>query len=201
VRLRHYSRRTEKAYVDWIRRYIVFHQKKHPSAMVATEIVAFLSWLAVDRRVSASTQNRALSALVFLYSQVLGLDIGPIEHVPRARMPGKLPVVLSREEIGRLITHVDGMMWLIVALLYGTGLRLEECVGLRVKDLDFDRHQIVGSTLSFSPARICGPACGHQRGSACWSHQARELPHVSSQLRNPSARRRLRHPDGAGTTR
>jgi integrase len=143
VRLTHYSRRTEKAYVDWIRRYIVFHQKKHPSAMGATEIVAFLSWLAVDRRVSASTQNQALSALVFLYSQVLGLDIGPIEHVPRARMPGKLPVVLSREEIARLITHVDGMMWLIVALLYGTGLRLEECVGLRVKDLDFDRHQIV----------------------------------------------------------
>ena len=143
VRLRHYSRRTEQAYVAWIRRYIVFHHKKHPSAMGATEIVAFLSWLAVDRRVSASTQNQALSALVFLYSQVLGLDIGPIEHVPRARMPDKLPVVLSREEIARLIKHVGGMMWLIVALLYGTGLRLEECVGLRVKDLDFDRNQIV----------------------------------------------------------
>ena len=111
--------------------------------MGAAEIVAFLSWLAVDRRVSASTQNQALSALVFLYGQVLGLDIGPIEHVPRARMPDKLPVVLSREEIGRLITHVDGTMWLIVALLYGTGLRLEECVELRVKDLDFDRNQIV----------------------------------------------------------
>ena len=143
MRLRHYSRRTEQAYVAWIRRYIVFHHKKHPSAMGATEIVAFLSWLAVDRRVSASTQNQALSALVFLYSQVLGLDIGPIEHVPRARMPDKLPVVLSREEIARLIKHVGGMMWLIVALLYGTGLRLEECVGLRVKDLDFDRNQIV----------------------------------------------------------
>lgn len=143
VRLRHYSRRTEKAYVDWIRRYILFHKKKHPSTMGTTEIVAFLSWLAVDRRVSASTQNQALSAVLFLYKAVLRLDIEPIEHVPRARMPDKLPVVLSREEIGRLITHVDGMMWLIVALLYGTGLRLEECVGLRVKDLDFDRHQIV----------------------------------------------------------
>jgi site-specific recombinase XerD len=115
VRLRHYSRRTEKAYVDWIRRYIVFHQKKHPSTMGATEIVAFLSWLAVDRRVSASTHNQALSAVLFLYKQVLGLDIGPIEHVPRARMPDKLPVVLSRDEIGQLMTHVDGMMWLIVA--------------------------------------------------------------------------------------
>jgi integron integrase len=143
VRLRHYSRRTEKAYVDWIRRYIVFHQKKHPSAMGATEIVAFLSWLAVDRRVSASTQNQALSAVLFLYKAVLGLDIGPIEHVPRARMPDQLPAVLSREEVGRLIKHVDGTMWLIVALLYGTGVRLEECVELRVKDLDFDRNQIV----------------------------------------------------------
>ena len=143
MRLRHYSRRTEKAYVDWIRRYIVFHQRKHPSTMGATEIVAFLSWLAVDRRVSASTQNQALSALLFLYRVVLGLDIGPIQHMPRARMPDKLPVVLSREEIGQLIKHVDGTMWLIVALLYGAGLRLEECLELRIKDLDFDRNQIV----------------------------------------------------------
>jgi integron integrase len=111
--------------------------------MGATEIVAFLSWLAVDRRVSASTQNQALSAVLFLYKQVLGLDIGPIEHVPRARMPDKLPVVLSREEVGQLIKQVDGTMWLIVALLYGTGVRLEECMELRVKDLDFDRNQIM----------------------------------------------------------
>jgi len=102
-----------------------------------------LTWLAVQRRVSASTQNQALSALLFLYRQVLGLDLGPIEHVPRARMPDKLPVVLSREEIGQLMKHVEGVMWLIVALLYGAGLRLEECLELRVKDLDFDRQQIV----------------------------------------------------------
>ena len=117
VRLKHYSRRTEKAYVDWIRRYILFHKKKHPSTMGAPEIVAFLSWPAVDRRVSASTQNQALSAVLFLYKEVLRLDIGPVEHVPRARMPDKLPVVLSREEIGQLMTHVEGTMWLIVALL------------------------------------------------------------------------------------
>ena len=102
-----------------------------------------MTWLAVQRRVSASTQNQALSALLFLYRQVLGLDLGPIEHVPRARMPDKLPVVLSREEIGQLMKHVEGVMWLIVALLYGAGLRLEECLELRVKDLDFDRQQIV----------------------------------------------------------
>lgn len=89
-------------------------------------------------------QNQALSAVLFLYRAVLGLDVGRIEHVPRARMPDRLPVVLSREEIGQLMRHVaGGTMWLIVALLYGTGLRLEECVALRVKDLDFDRHQIV----------------------------------------------------------
>ena len=100
VRLRHCSRRTEKTYVDWIRRYILFHRKKHPSTMGARELVAFLSWLAVDKQVSASTQNQALSAVLFLYKEVLGIDIGPIEHVPRSRMPDKLPVVLSREELG-----------------------------------------------------------------------------------------------------
>jgi integron integrase len=142
VRLRHYSRRTEKAYVDWIRRYILFHQKKHPSTMGAPELVAFLSWLAVEKQVSASTQNQALSAVLFLYKQVLGLDIEPIEHVPRARMPNKLPVVLSREELGQLLKQVAGTMWLIVAMLYGTGVRLEECLELRVKDLDFDRNQV-----------------------------------------------------------
>ena len=127
VRLKHYSRRTEKAYVDWIRRFILFHQKKHPSTTGAPELVAFLSWLAVDKQVSASTQNQALSAVLFLYKQVLGLDIGPIEHVPRARMPDKLPVVLSREELGQLLKQLDGTMWLIVAMLYATGVRLEEC--------------------------------------------------------------------------
>ena len=105
--------------------------------MGAPELVAFLSWLAVDKQVSASTQNQALSAVSFLYKQVLGLDIGPIEHVPRARTPDKLPVVLSREELGQLLKQLDGTMWLIVVMLYGTGVRLEECLELRVKDLDF----------------------------------------------------------------
>ena len=142
VRLRHYSRRTEKAYVDWIRRYILFHQKKHPSIMGASELVAFLSWLAVHKQVSASTQNQASSAVLFLYKEVLGLDIGPLEHVPRARMPAKLPV-LSREEVGQLLKELDGTMWLIGAMLYGTGVRLEECLELRVKDLNFERSQVM----------------------------------------------------------
>ena len=143
IRVKHYSRRTEQAYVDWIRRYILFHKKQHPSMLGEAEVSAFLAWLAVERRVSASTQNQALSALLFLYRQVLGLDLGPIEHTPRARMPDKLPVVLSREEISRLMQHVEGVMWIIVALLYGAGLRLMECLELRVKDLDVDRGQIV----------------------------------------------------------
>ena len=111
--------------------------------MGAVEISAFLTWLAVERRVSASTQNQALCALLFLYKQVLGLDLGPIEHMPRARMPDKLPVVLIREEISQIMKHAEGVIWLIVALLYGGGLRLQECLELRVKDLDFDRGQII----------------------------------------------------------
>jgi integron integrase len=141
--MKHYSRRTEQAYVHWIRRFIVFHHKKHPSTMGASEIGAFLSWLAVQRRVSASTQNQALSAVLFLYRDVLEMEVGAIEQVPRARVPSRLPVVLSRDEVGRLMEHVNGKIWIIVALLYGAGLRIEECLQLRVKDVDFDRHQIV----------------------------------------------------------
>ena len=143
IRTRHYSRRTEEAYVHWIRRYIVFHKKVHPSTIGASEISAFLTWLAVDQHVSASTQNQALSALLFLYKDVLAIEIGAVPPVVRARTPERLPVVLSREEIGAILKQVTGTMRLIVMLLYGTGVRIEECVDLRVKDLDFDRHQIV----------------------------------------------------------
>jgi integron integrase len=143
IRAKHYSRRTESAYVDWIRRYILFHRKRHPSEMGASEIAAFLTWLATNRRVSASTQNQAFSAVLFLYREVLHIEIGPVEHVPRARMPVRVPVVLSREEVARIMKHLDGVMWMIVALLYGAGLRLQECLELRVKDIDLERRQIV----------------------------------------------------------
>ena len=111
--------------------------------MGAPEIAAFLTWLATDRRVSASTQNQALSALLFLYRDVLRIEIGPIEHVPRARMPVRVPVVLSHDEVARIMKQLDGVAWIIVALLYGAGLRLQECLELRVKDIDFERRQIV----------------------------------------------------------
>ncbi len=143
IRMKHYSRRTEATYVHWIRRFIVFHQKKHPSTMGAPEIAAFLSWLASDQRVSSSTQNQALSALLFLYRHVLRMEVGAIEQVPRAKMPHRVPVVLSREEAGAILKCVEGTMKIVVALLYGAGLRLQECLELRVKDIDFDRHEIV----------------------------------------------------------
>jgi integron integrase len=143
IRAKHYSHRTESAYVDWIRRYILFHQKRHPSEMGAPEIAAFLTWLATNRRVSASTQNQSLSALLFLYRDVLHIEIGSIENVPRARMPVRVPVVLSRDEVARIMKHLHGVTWIMVTLLYGSGLRLHECLELRVKDIDVERRQIV----------------------------------------------------------
>ena len=143
IRTRHYSPRTEEAYVHWIRRYIVFHGKKHPSTLGEADISVFLTWLAVERKVSASTQNQALSSVLFLYKHVLGIEIGAVPSVVRARTPERLPVVLSREEIAAILKQLTGTMQLIVMLLYGTGVRIEECVDRRVKDLDFDRHQVI----------------------------------------------------------
>ena len=141
--MRHYSRRTEQTYGAWIRRFILFHRKKHPATMGAPEIGAFLSWLATNRRVSASTQNQALSALLFLYRHVLRVEIGPLARVTRAKMPHRVPVVLSQDEVSRVLKHLEGRSWIVVALLYGAGLRLLECLELRVKDIDFDRQEIL----------------------------------------------------------
>jgi integron integrase len=120
-----------------------FHGKRHPSEMGAAEISSFLTWLATNLRVSASTQNQALSAVLFWYRNVLHLEIGLIDRVPRARMPVRVPVVLSRDEVARIMTHLDGVTWIMVAILYGAGLRLQECLELRVKDIDLERRQIV----------------------------------------------------------
>jgi integron integrase len=121
----------------------VFHGKAHPSTLGASEISAFLTWLAVRQQVSASTQNQALSAVLFLYKHVLAVEISLVPPVVRARTPERLPVVLSRGEVGAILKQLTGTERLFVMLLYGTGLRLEECLDLRVKDLDFDRHQII----------------------------------------------------------
>ena len=142
TRIRHYSRRTEDAYVMWVRRYILFHHKKHPSAMGGDEVNAFLSSLAVDGSVAASTQNQALSALLFLYRHVLGEPLPWIEDVVRARRPERLPVVLTPEEVRAVLDRIEGVSRLAALLLYGSGLRLLECLRLRVKDIDFERSQL-----------------------------------------------------------
>ena len=142
IRTRHYSPRTEQAYVHWIRRYIFFHGVRHPADMGKQELNAFLSHLAVKEHVSASTQTQALSALVFLYRHVLGRDIGLLEGVVRAKRLARVPVVLTRSEVRQLLTRLDDVVLLVCTLLYGSGLRLLECLHMRVKDIDFERLEI-----------------------------------------------------------
>ncbi len=142
IRLKHYSIRTETAYVDWIRRYILFHDKRHPKDMGAPEVEAFLTHLAVHEHVAASTQNQAYSALLFLYREVLHQDLGPINAL-RAQKPKRLPIVLTKDEVQRVLSHLSGTHQLMARLLYGSGLRLMECVRLRVKDLDFAQRAII----------------------------------------------------------
>ena len=141
--MRHLSRRTEKAYVGWIRRFIVFHGKRHPADMGSAEVTRFLTSLATDARVAASTQNQALAALLFLYRVVLERDVGWLDDLVRAKQPARLPVVLSRDEVGRVLVALDGDARLVATLMYGGGLRLLECLRLRVKDADFQRGQLV----------------------------------------------------------
>jgi integron integrase len=143
LRARHYSVRTEKAYVGWIRRFILFHGKRHPETMSEPEIGAYLSSLASKSRVSASTQNQALAALLFLYQQMFGRELQWLGNLVHAKRPAHVPVVLGREEARSLLARLDGPVWLVCALLYGGGLRLLEALQLRVKDIDMDRREIV----------------------------------------------------------
>ena len=143
MRARRYSRRTEQAYVDWVRRFIVFHGKRHPRELGEEEIVEFLSDLAVKRKVSPSTQNQAFCALLFLYQQFLERKLGRLDGALRASRPARPPVVLSREEVRAVLAHVQPPYRLMAELMYGSGLRLLECLRLRVKDVDFDYRRIV----------------------------------------------------------
>jgi integron integrase len=142
IRTRHYSIRTEQSYVHWVKRFILFHGKRHPNELGETEVAAFLTHLAINRQVSPSTQNQALNALVFLYRHVLDRPLGDILDAVRAKRPERLPVILTRAEVRQLFAHLDGPHWLPACLLYGSGLRLMECLRLRVKDLDFDHRAI-----------------------------------------------------------
>lgn len=143
LRVRHYSIRTEETYIQWIKRFIFFHNKRHPSEMAEPEVTAFLTWLATDRKVSASTQNQALSALLFLYKSVLGVQLEWLDSVVRARQSRHVPVVLTKHEIRALLSRIKGSNKLLAHLLYGTGMRISEALRLRVLDIDFGYHQIV----------------------------------------------------------
>ncbi len=143
LRLKHLSYRTEEAYLSWVRRFILFHDKRHPKEMGATEIRAFLAQLAVADKVAASTQNGALHALLFLYRHVLRLPFPELGEIERAKRPQRLPTVFTRQEVQAVLAHLQGTTALMAGLLYGSGLRLMECVRLRVKDVDFAYHQII----------------------------------------------------------
>jgi len=143
LRARHYSVRTEKAYVGWIRRFILFHGKRHPETLGESEIGTFLSSLASEAKVSASTQNQALAAILFLYQEVLGRKLEWIGGMVHAKRPARLPVVLNRDETRALLARLKGPAWIVAGLLYGGGLRLLEALHLRVKDLDLERREII----------------------------------------------------------
>ena len=143
MRTRHFAYRTEQAYLYWIRRYVNFHRRKHPREMGSSEVEAFLTHLAVDGHVSASTQNQALQALLFLYRQVLEIDLPWLENVTRARRPKRLPVVLTVAEVRSVLAQLDGAAWLFANLLYGSGLRLMEALRLRVKDIVIERGELI----------------------------------------------------------
>jgi integron integrase len=143
LRVKHYSFRTEQQYLQWIKRFILATGKRHPRDLGAVEVEGFLTRLATQGQVAASTQNQALSAILFLYRQVLGMDLPWMQNVVRAKRPQRLPVVLSVPEVHRLFARLDGVHWMMASLLYGSGLRLMECVRLRIKDVDFERGELI----------------------------------------------------------
>jgi integron integrase len=168
IRLRNYSIRTETVYAEWVKRYIRFHQYRHPQEMGAAEIEAFLTHLAVKRNVSGSTQNQALAALLFLYKEVLKVELPWLDGIVRAKKPVHLPVVLTREEVARVLEQLPGVCWIVATLLYGAGLRLLEALRLRVKDVDFARCEILvrdgkgqKDRVTMLPRRVIEPLQAH----------------------------------------
>ena len=143
IRLKHYSIRTEQAYLDWIKRFILHFDKEHPKNLGAEAVERFLTYLAVEGKVASSTQNQAKSALLFLYREVLGIELGWLDDIEQAKTPKRLPVVLTRHEVQDLLLRLQGTHWLIGTLLYGTGMRIMECLRLRVKDVEFSRQEIL----------------------------------------------------------
>ena len=168
LRTLHYSYRTEQQYLGWIRRLILYSGRRHPATLGAAEIEAFLSHLAIDRKVSASTQNQALSAILFLYQKVLELELPWLDGVTRARKSRYLPTVLSHGEARSILSHLEGRYWLVVSILYGSGLRISEALRLRVKDLNFEYRQVIvrdgkggKDRVTILPDRLVSPLQEH----------------------------------------
>ena len=160
---RHYSRRTEQTYCHWVKRFIYFHNVRHPTEMAEPEINAFLTHLAVKEKVSASTQNQALSALLFLYRHVIGREVGDLGEVIRARKPTRLPVVMTREEVKAVLANLSGDKYIMASLMYGAGLRLMEGLRLRVQDIDFSRNEILVRDGKGAKDRVTCRASAHFR--------------------------------------
>ena len=173
IRRRHYSYRTEQTYLHWVKRFIYFHGKRHPADMGADEVTAFLTHLARERSVAASTQNQALAALLFLYGEVLARKLPWMDGIVRAKRPVRVPVVLTQQEVRALLSQLEGTKWLMASLLYGAGLRLRECLKLRVKDVDFGYRQIVvrdgkgaKDRITMLPAALIEPLRNHLHASS-----------------------------------
>ena len=192
MRLRHLSPRTEEAYLGWMRRYHEFHGRRDPASLGAEHVTAFLNALATRRRVSASTQNQALAALLFLYREVLGVALPWLDDLVHARSPKRLPVVLTRDEVRSVLARMDGVPRLMATLLYGSGLRLLECCRLRVKDVDFGRNQIAvrrgkgdKDRVTMLPASVKPQLTAHlERGRAL---HARDLAHGAGRVELPGS--------------
>lgn len=194
LRAKHYSYRTEQQYVHWIKRFILFNGKRHPKRLGKPEIETFLTHLAVDRKVSASTQNQALSALLFLYRNVLGTELPYLEDVVRAKRPSRLPVVLTQTEVRSLLVQLDGEMHLIASLMYGSGLRVMETLRLRIKDIGFEYAQILvrdgkgaKDRVTVLPGNVVAPLERHIQGvrerhrlAVERSYAGVEMPHALS---------------------
>jgi integron integrase len=196
IRLRHYSYRTEKAYVDWIRRFILFHRKRHPAEMGGNEVTEFLSHLANEGRVAAATQAQALAALLFLYKRVMNVDLPWLDKVVRARRPKRLPTVLRPEEAQQVIANMKGVHALIAALLYGSGLRLLEALRLRIKDIDFYHRRVIvrdgkgfKDRVTVLPSSLKSPLQEHLSRVRLLHDQAMRLGYGGVQLPHALARK------------
>lgn len=196
IRTRHYSLATEKNYLQWAKRFILFHGKRHPADMGAPEVEAFLSALATERNVSASTQNQALHSILFLYREVLHVDLPWLDGITRAKASKRLPSVLTQQEIAAMLAHVDGTNGLIIKLLYGTGMRIKECLRLRVKDVDLARRIIViregkdnKDRVTMLPARLVEDLIAHIDERRRWHNIDLATGHADVELPDAIARK------------